>query len=270
MAYEWIVDALEETWAQTARTLEGRSERDLDSLTACPGWSVRDVVNHLTGTELYLAGVTVPEVTGPWPSHVRNSLGEMNEAFVASRRHLAASEVLIDFRDATRATLTSLRTLSPSQWASESWSPQGPRPLHQFQEMRVLDSWIHLQDIHDALLEPTDDHGLGEEMVVNRFEAALPYVWARSVGASEGELLRLNLIGRLGRSIQVQVRGGRGVAVPATGDTPQVEISTPVALFWRRMAGRINAEAFLRASATDVRGEREITQRLAQSLSVLP
>ncbi len=54
--------------------------------------------------------------------------------------------------------------------------------------MRVLDSWIHLQDIHDALLEPTDDHGLGEEIVVNRFEAALPYVWAKLVGAPEGDV----------------------------------------------------------------------------------
>lgn len=270
MAYDWIVDALEETWSHTARTLQGRSERDLDSLTACPGWSIRDVVNHLTGTELFLAGVAVPDVTGPWPSYVRNPLGEMNEAFVASRRHLSAAEVLADFREATGATLARLRALIPSQWASDSWSPEGPRPLHQFQEMRVLDGWIHLQDIHDALLEPTDDHGLGEEMVVNRFEAALPYVWAKLVGAPEGELLRINLVGRLGRSIQVQVREGRGAAVPATDDMPRVEISTPVALFWRRMAGRINAEAFLRASATGVRGDREMAQRLAQSLNVLP
>ncbi len=134
----------------------------------------------------------------------------------------------------------------------------------------MLDSWIHLQDVHDALLEPTDDHGRGEEIVVNRFEAALPYVWAKRTAAPEGSLLRVNLIGRLGRSLQVEVLDGRGVAVPATSATPLVEVTTAVALFWRRMAGRINAEAWLRASATDVRGDREIARRLAESLDVMP
>ena len=270
MAHDWIIDALEETWSHTARTLRGRSERDFDALTACPGWSVRDVVNHVTGTELFLAGSPVPDVTGRWPDHVKNALGEMNEAFVVSRRHLAVHDVLVDFHEATGATLARLRALSPEEWRRDSWSPEGPRPLHQFQETRVLDSWIHLQDIYDALLEPTDDHGLGEEIVVNRFEAALPYVWAKLAAAPEAALLRVNLVGRLGRSIQVQVRAGRGKAVATTDQVPRVELSTAVALFWRRMAGRINAEAFLGASATDVRGDHELAWRMAESLDVLP
>lgn len=270
MAYDWIIDALEETWSNYARTLHGRSERDFDALTACPGWSVRDIVNHVTGSELFLAGSPVPDVTGPWPDYVKNALGEMNESFIANRRHLSADDVLADFHDATSATLARLRALSPEQWVSDSWSPEGMRPLHQFQETRVLDSWIHLQDIHDAMLEPTDDHGLGEQIVVNRFEAALPYVWARLAAAPEGALLRVNLFGRLGRSVQVQVHAGRGIAVPATDEVPRVELSTAVALFWRRMAGRINAEAFVRASATEVRGDRELAWRLAESLNVLP
>jgi uncharacterized protein (TIGR03083 family) len=270
VAYDWIIDALEETWSATERTLVGRSERELDALTSCPGWSVRDVVNHLTGTELFLGGAPVPEATEPKPPYVKNSLGQSNEAFVANRRHLGVAEVLSDFHDATAATLSRLRRLSPEAWESPSWSPTGPRPLHQFQETRVLDSWIHLQDIHDALLEPADDHGLGEEIVINQFEGALPYVWGKRAGAPNGALLRINLLGRLGRTVQVQVRDGRGVAIPSSDEVPAVELTTAVALFWRRMAGRINAEAFLKASATDVRGDRSLATRLADGLSVLP
>ncbi len=270
MAYDWIIDALDETWSRTARTLEHRSERDFDALSACPGWSIRDVVNHLTGTELFLNGSAVPDVTGPWPVYVRNRLGEMNEAFVASRRHLAAREVVTDFRDATRLSLARLRRLGDEEWANPTWTPDGPRPMHYVQETRVIDSWIHLQDIYDALLEPTDDHGLGEEIVVNRYEAALPYVWAARSAAPEGGVLRVNLVGRLGRSIQVTVREGRGVAVASTDVTPLVEMTTAVAIFWRSMAGRINAEALLRASATHVRGDREVALRFADSLNVTP
>jgi len=75
VANDWIFDALDETWLATERTLQGRSERDFDALTSCPGRSVRDVVNHLTGTELFLAGAPIPEATLPRPSHVKNSLG---------------------------------------------------------------------------------------------------------------------------------------------------------------------------------------------------
>lgn len=270
MAYDWIIEALEETWSLSERTLLARSEREFDALTACPGWSVRDVVNHVTGTELFLAGSAIPDVTGPWPQYVNNSLGQANEAFVASRRHLSVDEVLSEFHDATQATLARLKRLTREEWEMDAWSPQGLRPLHQSQETRVVDSWIHLHDIHDALLEPSDDHGLGEEIVINRFEAALPYVWAALARAPEGALLRVNLVGRLGRSVQVQVRDGRGVAVAATDEVPLVELSTAVALFWRRMAGRINAEAFVAASATDVRGDRVVARRLAGALNVVP
>ncbi len=270
MAYDWLIDALEDTWGRIELVLSTRTERDFDALTSCPGWSVRDVVNHVTGTELFLGGTPTPELTGPRPGHVRNDLGVNNEAFVAARRHLGADEVRADFRDATRATLARLRSLDDEQWDAVAWSPLGERPLHQFMETRTLDSWIHLQDIRDALLEPADDHGPGEEIVINTFEAALPYVWAKRVAAPEGSLLRVNLTGALARSVQVEVRQGRGVAVPATDVIPLVELSTAVELFWRVMAGRINAEAFLAASATDVRGDRELARRLAASLNVVP
>ena len=270
MAYDWIIDALGETWSSVERTISARSERDFDALSACPGWSVRDVVNHITGTELFYAGTPIPDITEPRSAYVKNPLGQTNEAFVASRRHLSADEVRLDFHAATAATLSRLRSMSDHDWESESWSPKGPRPLHRVQETRVLDSWIHLQDIRDAFLEPTDDHGPGEEIVVNRFEAALPYVLAKGAAIPDGTLVRVNLVGRLGRSIQVRIRDGRGVAVASSDEVPTLEVTTAVALFWRRAAGRINAEAFLAASATDVRGDRKLAVRLAEALNVTP
>jgi hypothetical protein len=42
-----------------------------------------------------------------------------------------------------------------------------------------------------------------------------------------------------------------------------------VALFWRRAAGRILADAFLSASATDVRGDRAMAQSFAENLRIM-
>ncbi|HEY1825337.1 MAG TPA: maleylpyruvate isomerase family mycothiol-dependent enzyme [Acidimicrobiales bacterium] len=269
MAYDWITDALEETWSSVERTLQGREEEVYALATPCPGWSVRDVLSHLFGFELMLRGVPVPTHDGEWPSHVKNPIGEFNEAWVDAYRDAPGVEVLEIFRRTARESVERLRALSEEDWDKVGWSPEGDRPYHRFMETRVLDSWIHLQDIRDALLEPSDDHGPGEEIVLNRFEGSLPFVLGKRVAAPEGTVVRINLSGRLARSILLAVTDGRAQTLESSAQTPDLELTTPVALFWRRAAGRISAEAFLGASATDVRGDRDLARRLAESLVVM-
>jgi uncharacterized protein (TIGR03083 family) len=269
MAYEWIVDALDQTWTAIDRLLRDQPESAFDQPTPCPGWNVRDIVSHLLGFELMLRGTPTPAYEGEWPSHVHNVIGQLNEAFVDAHRSEKGHDVLKQFRDATVASLENLRNLSDEEWEKIGWSPEGERPYHRFQETRVLDSWIHLQDIRDGLLQPEDDHGPGEEVVLNRFEAAMPYVWAKRVGARDETTLRLNLSGRNARTILIQMHEGRAIALTSLDEEPTLEITTPTALFWRRCAGRISADAFLAASATDVRGSKELAQSLSEYMSIL-
>ena len=269
MAYEWIIEALDETWASIDRLVRPQPPDAYDRPTACPGWSVRDVISHLLGFEVMLRGGPVPEFAGDWPEYVRNPIGELNEAFVQAHRHEPGIEVLDQFRDAAARSIQALRELTDQQWEKVGWSPEGDRPYHRVQETRVLDSWIHLQDIRDALLQPEDDHGPGEEIVVNRFEAVVPFVLAKRAQAPNGTTVQINLIGRQGRTILVGVDDGRASALDHLDDAPTLEITTPVALFWRRGAGRISAQAFLSASATDVRGDRAMAEAVAEGLAVL-
>jgi len=269
MAYEWIIEALDDTWSAIDRLVRPLANEGYDAPTACPGWSVRDVVSHLLGFEVLLQGSPVPQFDGPWPEYVRNPIGEINEAFVAAHRHEPGLDVLNAFHDATVRSLAALRALDDAGWEKVGWSPEGERPYHRFQETRVLDSWIHLQDIRDALLQPADDHGAGEEIVVNRFEAALPYVVGKKMQSPDGTLVQLNLTGRLGRTVLLGVHEGRAQALTNSVDLPTLEITTPVALFWRRAAGRISAGAFLSASATDVRGDRAAATSFAESLRIM-
>lgn len=269
MAYQWIIDALDQTWSSIERTMAQRDEDAYDLPTPCPGWSVRDVMSHLIGFEMMLRGGPVPEHHGPYPEHVKNPIGEFNEAFVEAYRSTPGSELLDLFRATTAHSLAALGALSDEEWEKVGWSPEGERPYHRFQETRVLDSWIHLQDIRDALLEPADDHGPGEEIVVNRFESALPYVLAKKAKAKDGTLVRVTLTGRLARSVLLSVEGGRASAIPSSAAVPDLELTTAVALFWRRAAGRISAQSFLRASATDVRGDEELAAALAEGLAIM-
>jgi uncharacterized protein (TIGR03083 family) len=269
VAYEWIVDALEETWTTIDRVVRPQSPSAYEAPTSCPGWSVRDVLSHLLGFEMMVQGSPVPHFEGPWPDYVHNPIGEINEAFVSVHRSEPGIEVLNQFREVTARSLRRLRTLGDVAWEKVGWSPEGERPYHRFQETRVLDSWIHLQDIRDALLEPADDHGVAEEIVVNRFEGALPFVLGKKMKVPEGTVIHVNLTGRLARTIVLAVHDGRAVAQPSSEMVPNLEITTPIALFWRRMAGRISAPAFLNASASDVRGDYAMAQSFAEALSIM-
>ncbi len=269
MAYEWITEALEETWGALERLMDPQPASAYERQTCCPGWSVRDILSHLIGFELMLRGEPVPAREGPWPEHVRNVVGELNEAFVEVYRQVPGPEVLELFRRTTRISLEHLRSLSDEAWSKVGWSPEGDRPYFRFMETRVLDSWIHLQDVRDALLEPADDHGSGEEIVVNRFESALPFVLGKKMHAPEGTVLRLNLSGRLARSVVIGVEAGRARALDEPVRDVTLEVTTPVVLFWRRAAGRISAEAFLSASATQVRGNALQARDFAEALAIM-
>ena len=268
--YEWLVSGLQATWEALGRTLEGRADESFDARTPCPGWSVRDILSHLIGIERVIQGEPWPTPIEPRPDYVHNDLGALNEAMVQQRRHLSGRVVLDEFTTVTARSLERLRGLDLEEWEREGWSPEGPRPHYRFQESRLLDSWIHLQDVRDALLEPGDDHGAGEDVVVNRLEAARPFVWGKRVGPPEGSTLRLHLTGRLARSVTLTVLEGRAVPREHAAGSADLEITTPVALFWRRGAGRIGADSFLAASATDVRGSKDLAQGFAEGLSVLP
>jgi uncharacterized protein (TIGR03083 family) len=269
MAYEWIVNALDDTWSTIDRVLRPQPAGAYDAPTSCPGWSVRDVLSHLLGFEMMVQGSPVPPFEGPWPEYVRNPIGEINEAFVSAHRHESGIEVLNQFRDVGVVALKRLRDLDDDAWEKIGWSPEGERPYHRFQETRVLDSWIHLQDIRDALLEPADDHGVAEEIVVNRFEAALPFVLGKKMKAPEGTVININLTGRLARTLFLEVRDGRAVALSTCENVPDLEVTTPIAVFWRRTAGRISAQAFLNASASEVRGDPALAQSFAEALSIM-
>lgn len=269
MDYQWIIDTLESTWGDLDRYLSPRPEPDFDTPTALPGWSVRDLVAHLVGLSRVVLGEPVPTHVGPWPEYVKNPLGELNEAFVAAYRRAPTSEVLSDFREVNRRALDALRGLDDAGWEKVGWSPEGDRPHHRFQETRIVDAWIHYQDARDALGEPREDPGIGAQVVLNRFEAALPYVVGKKVAPGDGTLIRLDLTGAHGRSVAIATEDGRARPVATSERAPDVVLATPTAAWWRRMAGRITTDDLLGDEGTSVEGDRALARRVADALHVL-
>ena len=77
------VRGLIDAWRHTVQAVIdlGHSchQADFERPTACPGWTVKDQISHIVGTELWVGTGEVPQVQVPWYGHVRHEMGAFLE-----------------------------------------------------------------------------------------------------------------------------------------------------------------------------------------------
>ena len=268
MSDAWIADALEETWGTIYYLIETFPEELFDWPTPCPGWSIRDIVCHLLGWERYYHEGFVPDTKSVSGDFIKNELGVLNQGFILSMQSLPARQLPGLFGIETARSLVRLRDMKPEGYDQIVTTPLGESATYRFRmETRIFDSWIHMQDLRDAMLRPEDDHTVAEEVVIAHFEATLPSVIKGATELQGGELIRINLSGRLARSMTFRCLPEGAVPVEYSSEQPLLELTTPVSMFWRRCAGRISAEAFLGESSTKVLGNVGVALALANGLA---
>lgn len=121
---------------------------DLDGPTAAPGWSVRDTVAHLAGTDREaLRAVTDPEgfvADRPADHEVAALLGSHLQA----RMGLAREDLLRDWDEGADALLEAASALEPGTrvpWYGPAMSPAT------FLTARLMETWAHGTDVADVL-----------------------------------------------------------------------------------------------------------------------
>ncbi|MFN8475272.1 MAG: maleylpyruvate isomerase family mycothiol-dependent enzyme [Anaerolineae bacterium] len=173
--------------------------------TACPGWSVKDIVAHLLGGNLGRLSFQRDHLqrTGrrSWKTAAELTalINKQNEAWVRSARGISAP-VLLDFLELTDAQLHAFfRSLPPDApstigvlWAGEATSANWFDVGREYTE-----KWFHQQQIREAIGAP----GLVERRflrpVMDICFRALPYTY-RDVAAAEGTLIAVRVTGRAG------------------------------------------------------------------------
>jgi len=183
---EPVIDTLAEEWDSIAVLGSSLASEEWDLPSECPGWRVRDVLAHLMGTERSLLGEAPPEALANPPDHVRNTTGATNEAWVSSRRHVPGFGLLAEFVEVTSQRLAELRS-----WPAERFEQLGPSPLgtvnyREFMNVRVLDCWVHEQDIRVATGRPGGRAGAPAETAIARIASAMGFVVGKRAQAPEG------------------------------------------------------------------------------------
>lgn len=261
-----VLEALFEQWTALDAVLSDLSADDWYSPTALPGWTVKDVVAHIIGTESLLAGIAPPHTSIDVRSfpHVRNEIGAFNEEWVEGLRSESGEAILARFREIVDRRRSELSAMSDEEFAAETTTPIGPAPYLRFMRIRVFDCWMHELDIHDAVGRPGNEAGARARVAFEELVQSLGYAVGKKAKAPDGARIAFELSGPLGRDVFVSV-DGRASVVPELPSAATVTVRMDGRLFTRLAGGR--AFAWDHGDDIDLSGDSALGRTIVDNLA---
>jgi uncharacterized protein (TIGR03083 family) len=242
-----------------------------DRPTCLPGWSVKDQLSHLVGTELMLEGEPMPEVDVGHLTHVRNDIGASGELWVESMRPLSGPEVLERWKAVVERRRATLGAMDQAAFDAPSWTPAGPdETFGRFMRIRHFDAFMHEHDIRGALGRPDHDDPDHVRFALTEPVSGLGYVVGKRAGIPSGQRVQLDLTGPGEMTVFVEV-GDRATVVDTLSGEPTIGIRLPAMLYLRLAGGRQDPAPHLDSSADveqiELRGDEDLAGQLAANFA---
>jgi len=261
-----MVALLSEEFAVVAAMCRSFDDADWGAPTCLPGWTVKDQLSHLAGTERMLAGESPPAVSVVGADYLKNDLGRANEVWVEANRALPGSEVLAGFEEVAGRRLRALEAMTQADFDKPSWTPVGRDETYgRFMRIRHYDCFLHEHDIRQALGLADRDDPAHVRSALEETAAAIGYIVGRKAAMPAGARVRIQLTGSIEATYLVAVNG-RAQLVEHLEGGPTTGIRLPVMLFLRLSGGR--AEASSETSAEIVlEGDTALAAQLVDNLA---
>lgn len=263
---EPLIDILATVWSSIAAVCDGLDDASWDAPTDCPGWSVKDSVAHMIGTERMLLGEQPPPAEVGDAPHVRNDIGKFNEQWVEHYRHHPGAFVLAAFVEVTHLRLDALRAMTAEEWDAEGFTPEGPGPYRQFMAIRAFDCWFHEQDIREALGRPGDLEGPVADHSLGRIDRGLPFVVGKKAGAPQGSTVVFDVTGTPPIVVPIGV-DGRAAVLASVPDEPTVRLTMDRRTYARLAGGRWPGARALDAGAVKIAGDNALGETIVRSMA---
>lgn len=140
----------------------------------CEGWSVRDVIAHLVGTNQYWT-ISITSALAGSPTRFLESFDPVATpaAMVESVRAKSAAEVLQEYVDSTDALAAAVDGLGADAWSVRGEAPPGHIELRAVVLHALWDAWTHERDV----LLP-----LGDAQALEADEVRSCLVYAAAIG----------------------------------------------------------------------------------------
>jgi uncharacterized protein (TIGR03083 family) len=158
--------------------------------------------------------------------------------------------------------------MTDEQMAEVMDTPIGRVSYEEFMRLRVMDNWVHEQDIRRAVGRPGDEAGPGADAALARFQTAFGFVVGKRAAAPEGSSVVLQLEGPVKGRLAVTVEGGRArVAEPPP--SPTVTMTMTAETYSCLSAGRWTAQEALAAGRVKVEGDVDLAGRILEGMSIM-
>jgi uncharacterized protein (TIGR03083 family) len=263
-----LVDVLDEVWRSTAELGAALMVAEWALPTECPGWSVQDHLVHVTAVERFLLGDPLPDAElADGLAHVKNEFGRRNEQWIEARRSWSGPEVLDEFRATAAARLEWLRGLDDAGFAQPTWTPLGERPLALMLDLRILDAWVHQQDMRRAVGRPGDLEVAAAGRSVDLMFELLPFVVGKKAALPDGCTLVLVLTGPLRRTVALEVVDRKARVLDTVPASPTVALALDSETYVRLACGRVDPDAVLVAGDVAIDGDVALGSAVVRELN---
>ena len=243
------------------------TEDEWKTATDCPGWSVQDNLSHLIGIERVLNGLPgTNHKSGP-RDHVKNPIGEANENEIDSRRDLTGAEVLAEWNDIAAARLNTLRSADDAYFDTPAMTPTGPGTVADFLHIRVLDCWVHEQDMRRAVGKPGHLSGPAAEHTIDRLIRTIPIVVGKRAGTPDGNNVVIDITGGVKRHIVCAVAAGRASFTDVEPEAPITRLTMDTETFLILATGRRAPETML--GSVELAGDVTLGNKIVMSLNMM-
>jgi len=236
------IDALAQCWQSISDLGAVLDESDWKTATDLPAWTVQDNLSHLIGIERMLEGLPRTDHRATDLSHTKNPIGEANEHEVDVRRSSPGSAVLAEWNDIVATRLHTLRTGDDAYFEAPAMTPTGPGTVADFLHIRVLDCWVHEQDMRRAVGRAGNLSGPAAELTVGRLVRTIPIVVGKRAATPEGGAVVIDITGGVTRHLVCEVTGGRAALVDSPSNPPLCTITLDTEAFVVLATGRRGAD----------------------------
>jgi len=258
LAIARAIEALDDSLQATIALCATLTPAQWRTPTACPGWTVHDQVAHLAGIEALLVGRPRPAHQLPPLPHVNSDIDREIEIDVDVRRNVPSAVLLDELREVAARHAAQLRAAPPDPATTLPHLGGVLLRARTALSLRVLDAWVHGEDIRRATGHEPDDRAPAAEIATEVFLRGFDAVVERAAPPA-GTVVVLE--------ITEPFPNTRVVAFDAEPtSTPTVTLRMDVATYTSLSAGRIPVTG----ARVEIVGDRALARAVLAAMAVTP
>jgi uncharacterized protein (TIGR03083 family) len=231
--------------AENVALLRELDPDDWDKSTDLPGWNVRYIAAHLAHLESELAGNPQQQVEVPEAPHINSPMSVFTESGPLARADWSTDQIIDELESSAAKRDEALRAMMPLDPAApgDGFAAVTGWDWETLLSNRVIDQWMHQQDIRRAVGRPGGLAGAGGAHALAVFSRGIPYVVGKRVGPPPGTSVVVGISGEHPAELAAAVGDdGRATRIDPAPAEPTARIGMDFETFIVLSGGRRSPE----------------------------